>query len=193
MYLLALWTASVPLPPPPPLLEPTALPREDRPASGRSPRYFRSARERPRWGGRLGLGVAGNVAGPVPARNAFVLDLAAVGRVSFSRRRPQLLLLPELGYAHMAGRQHTRGHLVTVGLGLGYGLRGASVAVVPRFVAGSLLDQRALGVRTGLLAEIVKTGGFGVELGHQALFLPGAVAHAVMFHLFAGFYVPTVR
>ena len=68
-----------------------------------------------------------------------------------------------------------------------------AAAVIPRFVAGALLGQRALGVRTGLLIEAVRTGGFGLEISHQATVLPDAVAHALIVTLFVGFYVPTVR
>lgn len=190
---LALALAPAALPPPPPLPEPTPLQREDHRARGPTPGYFLGHRERLRFGGRLGVGLDGRVAGVVPVRAAFALDAVAVMRVPASRRNELFTLFPELGYSLTAGAQHTFGHLVTAGLGLGGTADGVGGAFMPRFVAGSYLGQRALGLRAGALVEVVKTGGFGLELAYQALFMPDGVAHTIHFTVFAGFYAPTER
>ena len=182
-----------PLPGPPPLPEPEPIAREDRTEQGRTPSYYTNGLERPRVGGRLGLGVAGFLGPPVPIRAAFALDALAVGRVPFSRRVPALTAFPELGYALTAGRERTRSHLATVGLGLGGTFDGVGLAIIPRFCAGALLGQPAMGVRSGLLVELVRTGGFGLELSHQALMVGGAWSQAIVASLFVGFYVPEVR
>jgi hypothetical protein len=179
--------------PPPPLPEPTPLQREDHREYGRPPGYFPGHRGRPRFGGRLGVGLDGRVAGMVPVRAAFALDAVAVMRVPASRRNELFTLFPELGYSLVAGAQHTRGHLFTAGLGLGGTADGIGAAFMPRFVAGSYLGQRALGFRTGALVEVVKTGGFGLELAYQALFMPGGVAHTIHFTVYAGYYAPSER
>lgn len=184
---------SAPLPGPPPLPEPEPLAREDRREQGRSPGYFLHRLEPPRFGARLGLGVAGFLGPPVPIRAGFALDLAAVGRVPTSRRFPRLTWFPELGYALVAGREQTRAHLASAGLGLGVTADGVGLAILPRLIGGSLLGQPALGIRSGLLIELVKTGGFGLELSHQALALDGVWSQAIVASLFVGFYVPEVR
>lgn len=181
------------LPPPPPLPEPAPVQRVDRRERRRTPGYFLHRRERTRYGGRLGLGLDGRLAGMVPVRAAFALDVNAVMRVPASRRHELFTLFPEIGYSLSAGAQHTRGHLFTAGLGLGGSGDGFGAAVMPRFVAGSYLGQRALGFRAGVLVEIVKEGGWGVELAYQALYLPGAVAHMLHFTIYPAFYVPTER
>jgi hypothetical protein len=190
--LLALAPAA--LPPPPPLPEPTPLQREDHREYGRAPGYYGvGERGDPRFGGRLGVGLDGRVAGMVPVRAAFALDAVAAMRVPVSRRYKLLTLFPELGYSLTVGAQQTRGHLFTAGLGLGGTEKGIGGAFMPRFVAGSYLGQRALGFRAGALVEVVKTGGFGLELAYQALFVPGGVAHTIHFTVYAGFYAPTER
>jgi hypothetical protein len=182
-----------PLPPPPPLPEPVAIPREPRLEHGRTPGYYVNEREHPRFGARLGLGVAAFLTAPVPVRAGFALDAVAVGRVPASRRRPLFCLFPELGYSLAVGPKQTREHLATLGFGLGGAGDGFGVAIIPRFVAGSLLGQPALGVRSGLLVELVKTGGFGLELSHQAVEIAGAWSQAVFVSLFVGFYLPETR
>ncbi len=193
MLSLILAVAPVALPPRPPLPEPTPLQREDHRAIGRTPGYFLGTRGRPRYGGRLGVGLDGRVAGMVPVRAAFAFDAVAAMRVPASRRHELFTLFPEVGYSLAAGAQHTRGHLFTAGLGLGGTNDGVGAAIMPRFVAGSYLGQRALGLRAGVLAELVKTGGLGLELAYQALFLPGAVAHTIHFTVYVGYYVPKER
>ena len=164
--------------PPPPLPEPAGLPRTVIRERGRAPHYYRDHERQPaRFGGRLGFGVAGRLAGPLPVRAGFALDVLAVGRVSVSRGELAFGLFPELGYSLFAGAQHTRGHYFTGGLGLGVLAGPLGVAVIPRLVAGSLDRERALGVRTGLLAEMSKDGGFSLEVAHQALFMPRGVVH----------------
>jgi hypothetical protein len=192
MLALVLALLSNPLPGPPPLPEPEPIAREDRREQGRSPGYFLHRIERPRFGARLGLGVAGFLGPPVPVRAGFALDVAAVGRVPASRRFPGFSLFPELGYTLVAGREQTRAHLATAGLGLGFTGDGVGVALLPRLIGGALLGQPALGIRSGLLVELVKTGGFGLELSHQALTLGGEWSHAIVASLCVGFFVPVV-
>lgn len=189
--LLALAPATIP--PPPSLPEPTPLQREDHREHGPAPGYFTGRRGRPRVGGRLGLGFDGRVAGVVPVRAAFALDAVAAMRVPASRRNALFTLFPELGYSLSAGAQDTRGHLFTAGLGLGGTVKGLGAAIMPRFVAGSYLGQRALGLRAGALFEVVKTGGLGLELAYQALFMPDGVAHTIHFTMYFGYYVPRER
>lgn len=190
--LVALQEAA-PLPPPPPLPVPTPIPRELRPERGKTPGYFLHQRQHARIGGRVGLGVAGFLGPKVPVRSAFALDVLVVGRVSASRRQPMFTLFPEVGYSLGAGHDHARSHLFSAGLGLGGTQHGVGVALMPRFVAGALLGDRALGLRTGLLVEVVKEGGVGLELSHQALQVAGAWSQAVIVTLFIGFYSPPER
>ncbi|MBZ5713362.1 hypothetical protein [Nannocystis pusilla] len=180
------------LPGPPPLPEPPPLQREDHRERGRSPGYYFNHRERPRLGARLGVGVDGRLAGPMPARAAFALDVLAIGRIPASRRHPRFTLFPELGFSLGAGARDTRGYLFNAGLGLGGTDKGVGIAVVPRFVAGSYSGQRALGVRAGLLVEKINPNGGGLELAYQALFLPGAVVHTIHVTLYLGFLLPKV-
>lgn len=189
--LLALAPAS--LPPPPPLPEPAPLQRADHRERRRSPGYYLGHYGHPRFGGRVGLGLDGRAGGLVPVRAAFALDVVAAMRLPASRRHELFTLFPELGYSLDAGAQHTRGHLFTAGLGLGGTDDGVGVAFMPRFVAGTYLGQRALGFRAGILAEVIKTGGFGLELAYQALFVPGGAAHMIHFTIYLGYYVPTER
>ncbi len=191
--LIARLMAPVPLPPAPALPEPTPITREVRPERGRTPGYFLHTRQDPRIGGRLGMGVVGFLGPLVPARAGFALDVVLAGRVPASRRQPMFTLFPELGYSLAAGAKHSRGHLFTAGLGLGGTDRGIGVALIPRLVTGSLLAQRALGVRSGLLVEVVKVGGVGFTLDHQALLVAGEWSHAVIFTLFVGLYGPGER
>lgn len=166
-------------PPPPPLPEPAALPRRVIQERGKL-YYYRGRpgfRQRVRVGGRLGLGVAGRLAGPLPVRAAFALDLLAAARVPVSRGDVAFGLLPEVGYSLTAGAQHTVGNFVTAGMGLGVLSGPFAFGVVPRLVAGRFDRERALGVRTGLLVEGSKQGGFSLELAHQALFTPRGVIH----------------
>lgn len=190
---LALLVEAAPLPPAPALPEPTPIARERRPERGPTPGYFLNRRQHARLGGRVGLGVAGFLGPPVPVRAAFALDLVVAGRVPASRRRPIFTLFPELGYSLAAGAKHTRGHLFTAGLGLGGTRHGVGVAIVPRLLAGSLLGRPALGLRSGLLVEVIKEGGLGFELGHQALQVAGEWSHSVIFTLFIGYYLPGER
>lgn len=185
--------APIPLPPAPALPEPTPITRELRPERGRTPGYFLHTRQDPRIGGRLGLGVVGFLGPPVPVRAGFALDVVLAGRVPASRRQPRFTLFPELGYNLAAGAKHTRGHLFTAGLGLGGTDRGIGVALIPRLVTGSLLGQRALGVRSGLLVEVIKVGGVGFTLDHQALLVAGEWSHSVIFTVFVGIYGPGER
>jgi hypothetical protein len=178
------------LAPPPTLPEPLAIPRESRVSQRRAPEFYRGGYEQARIGGRLGLGVAGFLGPPVPVRAGFVLDALVVGRVPASRRYPAFTVFPELGYSLAAGPRQTRSHLATLGLGLGGTNDGLGVALMPRFVAGSLLGQPVLGVRSGLLVELVRTGGFGLELAYQGLDLAGTWSHALLFTLYVGFYAP---
>ena len=176
---------------PPPLPEPTPLPRYTRAAVGNGPDYFLGRRESPRLGFRIGYGLAGHVAGAVPARAAFDLDVIVGGRISASRRKPQFILVPELGYNLTAGAHATRSHLVTVGLGLGATRRRHStLAFIPRFVAGSMLRQPALGLRAGVLFEAGEDLTLGVELAYQALFLPGGAVHTLHFIFHIGTFSP---
>jgi hypothetical protein len=191
--LLALAPAALPQaygPPRPPLPEPAPLQREDHSERGDTPGYFLGERGRPRFGGRIGVGLDGRVAGLVPVRAAFALDAVAVMRVPASRRHPMFTVFPELGYSLTAGAERTRGHLFTAGLGLGGSSKGIGAAFMPRFVAGSYLGQRALGFRTGALVELVNPNGFGLELAYQALFMPGGVAHTIHFTVYVGYYLP---
>lgn len=185
------------LPPPPPLPEPAPLSREDRRERGTSPDYFTKQRtyhrrERPRLGGRIAIGLDGNASG-FPVRAAYALDFVFLARIPASRRNQLFTLFPEIGYSPTTGAQQTRGHLFTAGLGLGGTDSGFGVALIPRFVAGSLLGQRALGMRTGILVEYVKNNGGGVELAYQVVALPDSVVHTVHFVFFLGFYRPRVR
>lgn len=180
------------LPGPPALPEPSPLQREDHRERGRSPGYYTQHRERPRLGARFGVGLDGRLAGPTPARVAFALDVIAGARVPASRRHPRFTLFPELGYSLVAGAEHTRGHLFSAGFGLGGTDEGIGVAFIPRFVAGSYLEQRALGLRAGLLVELVNPGGGGIELAYQALVLPGAAVHTIHITVFLGYFLPKV-
>lgn len=190
---LAVLLEAAPLPPPPPLPLPTPIVREVRPERGRTPGYFLHQRKHARIGGRLGFGVAGFLGPPVPVRAGFALDAVVAGRVSASRRQPMFTLFPEVGYSLAAAARHTRSHLFTAGFGLGGTNEGVGVAIIPRFVAGALLGERALGVRTGLLVEVVKDGGVGLEISHQALQVAGVWSQAVIVTLFIGFYTPRER
>jgi len=76
--------------PPPPLPEPAGLPRRVVYETGRRRAQrggARSGRQEIRVGGRLGFGVAGRLAGPLPVRAAFVLDALAIARIPLSRGR----------------------------------------------------------------------------------------------------------
>lgn len=185
--------APPPRPPPPSLPVPTPIAREVRPEHGRTPGYFTHNRRHARVGGRLGLGVSGLLGASVPVRAAFALDAVVAGRVPASRRRPLFALFPEVGYSLAAGARHTRGHVFTAGLGLGGTRRGVGAAIIPRFVAGTWIGERALGVRTGLLVEKVQKGGVGLELSHQALQVAGEWSHALVASLFIGLYWPRER
>ncbi len=174
-------TASTPaaVVPPPPLPEPAGLPRVVHRERGHSPWYYRGDRTRQkiRFGGRLGFGVAGRLAGPLPVRAGFALDALAAGRVPLTRGEVAFGLFPELGYALLASTQHTLGHFFTAGMGLGVLAGPVGIAVIPRAVVGVLDHERAIGVRTGLLAELSKDGGFSLEVAHEALFVPRGVIH----------------
>jgi len=185
--------APPPRPAPPALPEPTPIARELRPERGRTPGYFTHNLRHARLGGRLGLGVAGFLGASVPVRAAFALDAVVAGRVPASRRRPLFTLFPEVGYSLAAGARQTRGHLFTAGLGLGGTRHGVGVAIIPRFVAGALLGEGALGVRTGLLVEKVEKGGVGLELSHQALHVAGEWSQALIASVFIGFFWPRER
>lgn len=172
--------------PPPSLPEPAGLPRRVVYETGRRQRARpnRGERQPIRVGGRLGFGALGRAAGPLPVRAAFALDVLAVARMPISRGRWALGLLPEFGYSLLAGAHHTRGNFFTAGMGLGVISGPATLGVIPRVVAGALDRERAIGVRTGLLAEASKDGGFSLELSHEALWLPkGAVIHDFRFIL----------
>lgn len=184
--------APPPRPAPPSLPVPTPIAREVRPERGRTPGYFTHNLRHARLGGRLGLGVAGFPGASVP-RAAFALDAVVAGRVPASRRRPLFTLFAEVGYSLAAGARHSRGHLFTAGLGLGGTRHGVGVAIVPRFVAGGWLGERALGVRTGLLVEKVEKGGVGLELSHQALQVAGEWSQALIVSVFIGLYWPRER
>lgn len=179
---LAVQLESPPLespPPPPPLPDPAGSSRKV--VRERGNLYYYRPRpgfqQRIRVGGRLGFGVAGRLAGPLPVRAAFALDVIGVARVPVSRGDVAFGLLPELGYSLTAGAQHTLGNFVTAGMGLGVLSGPLAVGVIPRLVAGRFDRERALGVRTGLLVEGSKEGGFSLELAHQALFTPRGVIH----------------
>lgn len=166
-------------PPPPPLPDPAGAPRRVVRERGNL-YYYRPRpgfRQRVRVGGRLGFGVAGRLAGPLPVRAAFALDVLAVARVPLSRGDVALGLLPELGYSLTAGAQHTLGNFLSAGLGLGVLSGPFTVGVVPRLLTGRFDRERAVGVRTGLLLEGSKEGGFSLEVAHQALFTPRGVIH----------------
>ncbi len=164
--------------PPPPLPEPAGLPRVAYQEQGQR-RYHRSdrARQKIRTGGRLGFGAAGRLAGPLPVRAAFVLDALAVARIPLSPGRVAFGLFPEFGYGLLASTKHTRGHFFTGGLGLGIINGPFAFAVIPRAVVGALDRERAVGVRTGLIAEGSKDGGFSLEVSHEALWVPRGVIH----------------
>lgn len=164
--------------PPPPLPEPATLPRRIVYEAGPRKRHrTRSGELQPiRAGGRLGFGVAGRLAGPLPVKAAFVLDALAVVRMPVTRGRWALGLLPEFGYSLLASTHHTRGNFLTAGMGLGVISGPATFGVIPRVVAGALDRQRAVGVRTSLIAEGSKDGGFSLEFSHQAMWLPNSAA-----------------
>ena len=164
--------------PPPPLPEPAGLPRVAYHEQSER-RYHRSDRrlQEIRTGGRLGFGAAGRLAGPLPVRAAFVLDALAVARIPLSPGRVAFGLFPEFGYGLLASTKHTRGHFFTGGLGLGLFNGPFAVAVIPRALVGALDRERAIGVRTGLLAEGSKDGGFSLEVSHEALWVPRGVIH----------------
>ena len=167
------------IPPPPPLPEPAGLPRTVIHERGRRSWYRGEAggRQRIRVGGRLGFGVAGRLAGPLPVRAGFALDVLAAARVPVSRGRLAFGLFPEFGYSLLAGARRTDGHFFTGGFGLGVIAGSAGAAVIPRVVVGGLDRERAVGVRTGLLIEKSKDGGFSLEVAHQALQVPRGVIH----------------
>ena len=169
--------------PPPPLPEPAGLPRVAYTEAELVPRRHRRDRgvfrQWSRTGGRLGFGAAGRLAGPLPTRAAFSLDALAVARVPLTRGHVAFGMFPELGYSLLAGAQHTRGHFFTGGVGLGLIKVPYAVAIIPRAVAGALDRERAVGVRTSLLAEGSRDGGFSLEISHEALFVPRDVIHQV--------------
>ncbi len=172
---------------PPELPSPQSLPRYTRTESGDGRSYFLRQRESPRLGVRAGYGFAGHVAGPTPVRAAFALDVIAGARLSVSRRRPELILVPELGYSLTAGAHATRSHLFTVGFGLGLTTQKyRTLAFVPRFVVGTMLHQQALGGRGGILLEVGEGATFGLELAYQALVLPTATMHTLLITLHVG-------
>ncbi len=144
---LAVQLESPPLespPPPPPLPDPAGSPRKV--VRERGNLYYYRPRpgfqQRIRVGGRLGFGGAGRVAGPLPVRAAFALDVIGVARVPVSRGDVAFGLLPELGYSLTAGAQHTLGNFVTAGMGLGVLSGPLAVGVIPRLVAGPLVPDR---------------------------------------------------
>lgn len=165
--------------PPPPLPEPAGLPRRVVHETGprRRSASTRGARQPIRVGTRLGFGAAGRLAGPLPARAGFALDVLAVARMPLSRGRIAIGLLPEFGYSLLAGAHHTRGNFFTAGMGLGVISGPAAFGVIPRVVTGALDRERAIGVRTGLIAEASKDGGFSLEIAHEALWVPKGVIH----------------
>lgn len=176
--LYALSMAEPAVVPPPPLPEPAGMPRVAYREQGRrrDPNDGRS-RQKIRTGGRLGFGVAGLLAGPLPVRAGFVLDALAVARIPLSRGAVAFGLFPEFGYSLLASTQHTRGNFFTSGLGLGMIAGPFAFAVIPRAVVGALDRERSVGVRTGLLAEGSKDGGFSLEVSHEALWVPRGVIH----------------
>jgi len=166
--------------PPPPLPEPAGLPRRVVYETGRRRAQrggARGGRQEIRVGGRLGFGVAGRLAGPLPVRAAFVLDALAIARIPLSRGRVAFGLLPEFGYSLLASTRHTRGNFLTAGIGLGVIAGSAAFGVIPRVVTGALDREPVIGVRTGLIAEGSKDGGFSLEVAHEALSLPKGVIH----------------
>lgn len=167
--------------PPPPLPEPAGLPRRIVYETGRRKRVHRGGGERQpiRVGGRLAFGALGRVAGPLPVRAAFALDVLAVARMPLTRGRVAFGLLPEFGYSLLAGAHKTHGNFLTAGMGLGVIAGPAAFGIIPRVVTGALDRERAIGVRTGLIAEASKDGGFSLEVAHEALWMPRGVIHAL--------------
>jgi hypothetical protein len=175
------WPQVSPTPAPPSLPEPAGLPRTVHREDGRSPYYYRdrirTPRQSPRVGFRLGFGAAGRLAGPLPIRAGFALDALAVGRIPMSRGKVAFGLFPEFGYSLLVGAHKTRGNFFTGGVGLGVIVGPFAAAVIPRAVLGNLMRERAVGVRTGLLVEGSKDGGFSLEVSHEALWVPKGVIH----------------
>lgn len=165
--------------PPPPLPEPALLPRRAVYETGRRKRVHRNDHDRQpiRVGGRIAFGALGRLGGPLPVRAAFALDVLAAARIPVSRGRVAFGLLPEFGYSLLAGAHKTHGNFFTAGMGLGVIAGPAAIGVVPRVVTGALERERAIGVRTGLIAEVSKDGGFSLEAAHEALWVPRGVIH----------------
>lgn len=159
--------------------EPAGLPRRVVYETGprRRSASERGARQPIRVGTRLGFGAAGRLAGPLPVRAGFALDVLAVARLPVSRGRIAFGLLPEFGYSLLAGAHHTRGNFFTAGMGMGVIAGPAAFGVIPRVVTGALDRERVIGVRTGLIAEASKDGGFSLEVAHEALWVPKGVIH----------------
>lgn len=91
-------------------------------------------------------------------------------------------LQPELGYSYQHGadsRPQRRGHLASLGLGLGYGsLFFAAVSYTPRLVVGALGDELAVGLRHGLAGHFLGRL-FVLELSHQMLWTGGEPSHVI--------------
>ncbi len=91
-------------------------------------------------------------------------------------------LQPELGYTYQAGSDsapQSRGHLGSLGLGLGYGnLFFAAVSYTPRLVVGALGDELAVGLRHGIAGHFLGRL-FVLELSHQMLWTGGEPSHVI--------------
>ncbi len=102
---------------------------------------------------------------------------------------PGLHLIPEIGYSGLvpgagsAGESATGGgpttHLITIGLGVGYGSRWASLSYAPRVLAGIDGRDLALGLRHGLVLRALYEM-ISVEVAHQVVGAAGTWRHDVV-------------
>lgn len=109
---------------------------------------------------------------------AFALDLVLRFPFAVGGDDPGFVFWPAVGYTYEDTQR--AGHLVTLGLGLGYGGHVFAVAWVPRLVLGAPDGAFAAGWRHGLYAELLY-GVMHVEVAHQVVYPGGPERHDLRF------------
>jgi len=120
----------------------------------------------------LAMGPSGSWVPGVESGTAFTLDLELGLRMPFAllRGRP-IALWPTIGYSYdshgVAG-----GHRFAGGLGLSVFTPGLAfgATAASRFLAGTVGETHALGVRSGLRLEVF-LGIFSIDVAHEALYV----------------------
>lgn len=152
------------------LIEPAVAPMREIEEVGESPRYYRLPANAVGYLARSTLGTHTRLSGD--SETDFALDLLAGASIRFGRASA-LGIWIEGGYAYVKGREH----LAVLGVGLAHrrpGLLSPALAVIPHVVAGSIDGERAIGVRTSVVAGLA---AYSIEVAHQVAVAGGAPIH----------------